>query len=269
MMTVVALQPSIDCDVSKRVECVLALMEQAFTKSGAGVYVLPEYYLAHLYPDKADTVAQAEVIPGPSTQPLLEWTAKTGSFVVVGLLEKSDNPDRPYNTAAVLGPDGVVGLYRKTHLWDAGSTKEAYRECKLFLPGDQLGLFEIAGHKVGVMICADGVFPECPRCLVLEGAELLLYPNSRSTVGAEVEAAARANVVPIVVSNPVGNNGADPCAGTSRIVDPSGVLAAIDGEQEGWVAERLNVAETTAQREESCELRLRRPDLYANITRQE
>jgi len=268
-VTVIALQPSIACEVKQRMERALNLMQKAYAEKGAGVYVLPEYYLAHLYPDPCDTVAQAEMIPGPSTRPLMEWAANMSSFVIVGLLEKSDDPLHPYNTAALLGPAGIAGVYRKTHLWDHGPTREPYRECKLFRPGEVFGLFEIAGRKVGVMICADGVFPECPRSLVLDGAELLLYPNSRSTVGIEVEAAARANVVPIVVSNPVGSNGADHCAGTSRIVAPSGVLAAIDGDQEGWVAAELNLASITARRSMACELRQRRPDLYANLTRPE
>ncbi|MBN8866358.1 MAG: carbon-nitrogen hydrolase family protein [Solirubrobacterales bacterium] len=43
-------------------------------------------------------------------------------------------------------------------------------------PGDSLGLAELAGIKVGVLICSELWVPEVARCLAVEGAELILAP---------------------------------------------------------------------------------------------
>jgi len=265
-ITVVAIQPTLRSDLTARPSHAVDLLDTAFSEHGVGIYVLPEYYLAQLLLDPTATVALAETVPGPSTRPLLAWTARTKCSVVVGLLERSADRDHPYNTAALLGPDGVLGCYRKTHLWDLGPTREPYRECRLFQPGQALEPFSVHSWRVGVMICADGVFPECPRVLTLRGADLIAYPNSRSSVGLEAEAAARANVVPVVVSNPIGFNGVDQCGGTSRILTPNGAAVAVGDGQEGWVAARLNLDEIREQRRSACQVRLRRPELYGPIT---
>ena len=263
-------QPSVECDLSERGARALGLLDRAYSECSQGVYVLPEYYLAQLLPDPSDTAALAEPVPGPSTQPFLEWAAARDSYVIVGLLEKSEDPDHPYNTAAILGPAGVIGCYRKTHLWDLGPAKEPYRECKLFTPGDRLGLYDIGGWLAGLMICADGVFPEVPRSLALQGADLILFPNSRPAAGREVEVSATASHIPIAVSNPVGFNGVDQCLGGSRIVGPSGkVLAAVENHQEGWVAAELDLATMSEQRQTLCQIRLRRPELYTHLVKVE
>jgi hypothetical protein len=54
-LPVVALQPSIDCHLSERVDRAWSLLDLAFEERGEGLYVLPEYYLAHLLPDPVET----------------------------------------------------------------------------------------------------------------------------------------------------------------------------------------------------------------------
>jgi predicted amidohydrolase len=262
----VTLQPSIDCDLSHRAAHAICLLDQASSQCGEAIYVLPEYYLAHLFPDPGETAALAEEVPGPLTRAFLEWAATNDSTIIVGLVEKSGDPDHPYNTVAILGPEGVIGCYRKTHLWDLGPAKEAYRECKLFTPGEELGLYDLGGWRTGLMICADGVFPEVPRALALLGADLILFANSRPAAGREVEAAAGASYIPVVVSNPVGFNGVDQCLGSSRIVGPTGeVLAAVEDSQEGWAAVEIDLAAIARQRHWQCQIRLRRPELYGAL----
>jgi len=269
LLTVVTFQPGIDNDLPARSTQAINLLQRAYAENGQGIYVFPEYYLAHLYPDQRRTASLGEPIPGPSTEPFLDFAAKTNTYVIVGLLEQSSDRARPYNTAAVLGPGGVVGRYRKTHLWDLGPEKQPYRECKLFRPGQELCPFRIFGWSVGVMICADGLFPECPRTLVLKGARLIVYPNSRESVGPEVEAATIANAAPIAVSNPVGFNGVDQCRGTSRIVGPCGeVVARVEAGQEGWAAARFDAGRISELQARRCQLRLRRPELYGTLVDQ-
>lgn len=262
-LIVTSLQMSIDHRRCDRVARALALMERAYDAHGPGMHVLPEYYVNHFDCEPAATVATAESVPGPSTELFLDFAARTRSTVVVGMLEKSSDPEHPFNTAAILGPDGVVGCYRKTHLWDLGPDHEPYRECKLFTPGETLKPFEVEGWKLGVMICADGVFPETPRSLALQDAELIAYPNCRERVGIEVEAAVIANHIPIAVCNPVGFNGIDQCEGTSRIVGPGvEIVASVAEGEEGFVVARLNRAEIAKATSTACTRTLRRPELY-------
>ncbi|MCS7102596.1 MAG: acyltransferase, partial [Candidatus Korarchaeum sp.] len=62
------------------------------------------------------------------------------------------------------------GVYRKTHLF--------FEEKLLFDPGDTgFKVFELAGMRVGVMICFDWVFPESARTLALLGAQVIAHPS--------------------------------------------------------------------------------------------
>jgi predicted amidohydrolase len=258
----------------ERLTGAMRLLERAAESEGEGLYVLPEYALSPLLNDAAAIVAQAEAVPGPMTERFSQLANKRGIWIAVGLLETSPDPQRPYNSIAIIGPQGQLHRYHKTHLWDSGV--DPYRECKAFTPGKSLGLFEIEGWNVGVMVCADGMFPEVPRVLSLTGAEVILYPNSRPTVGPEAEGAAITNVVAIVVSNPVGHNGFEGVHGTSRIIDPFGRSVAAREEREGWVAQVFRHEDLlrwrfTGRVGNACSINqsLRRPELYGPLMRGE
>jgi predicted amidohydrolase len=76
-----------------------------------------------------------------------------------------------YNSSALIGPDGLVGVYRKVHLF--------FREKELFQPGN-LGfpVFDLPFGRVGMQVCYDIFFPESARSLVLGGAQLILSPGN-------------------------------------------------------------------------------------------
>ena len=76
-----------------------------------------------------------------------------------------------YNSAIVLTAGSVIGVYRKTHLWDA--------EKELFSPGgDSPTVFETPVGRLGVLICYDQEFPEMPRSLAVQGAEMIAIPTN-------------------------------------------------------------------------------------------
>ncbi|MBI3189314.1 MAG: acyltransferase [Ignavibacteriales bacterium] len=74
-----------------------------------------------------------------------------------------------FNSSALVGPNGLIGVYRKVHLY--------YREKLFFTPGN-LGfpVFELPFGKVGMMICYDWIYPESARSLALQGAQLIAHP---------------------------------------------------------------------------------------------
>jgi len=134
--------------------------------------VLPEGSMHDFGAPDHDLAAVAEPLDGPFVAMLGEEAHRLGSTVVAGMFEKSDG--LPYNTLAVVGPDGALReTYRKIHLYDSFGYKESDR----LLPGEIAPLVvDVAGRSVGLMTCYDLRFPEHARALVDLGAELLVVP---------------------------------------------------------------------------------------------
>lgn len=66
----------------------------------------------------------------------------------------------------------LLGAYDKLHCAQFGASGEAAH----FAPGDHLLVTEVAGWRVGVLICYDLRFPELARRLADAGVELILHP---------------------------------------------------------------------------------------------
>jgi len=76
-----------------------------------------------------------------------------------------------YNSSAMVGPTGLLGLYRKVHLFD--------RERLFFRPGDVgFPVYDLPFGRVGMMICFDWIYPEAARTLALKGAQLIAHPSN-------------------------------------------------------------------------------------------
>src|SRR5262245_44333934 len=99
-------------NVSKAVR----MVDQA-AGNGAKLIVLPELFNG--YGDLGPVVQQAESIPGPTSERLRECALRHGVWLVAGsICERSDQPDRGYNTTLFFRPDGsVAARYRKLHLF--------------------------------------------------------------------------------------------------------------------------------------------------------
>ena len=85
-------------------------------------------------------------------------------FMVAGLAERSGKAI--YNTSILIGPQGLIGLYRKAHLFKD--------EPKWFAPGNTpFEAYDIGPARIGMMICFDWAFPEAARVLALQGATIM------------------------------------------------------------------------------------------------
>lgn len=142
----------------------------------ADLVVLPELFATgYFFKSKADLEKVAEPVPsGPTCDALTEWSTRSGATIVAGLPER--NGDAYFNSAVVVSPEGIVGTYRKVHLF--------YKEKTLFTPGD-LGFSVVdlktrAGdpYRLGVMVCFDWYFPEAARALALKGADVIAHPSN-------------------------------------------------------------------------------------------
>jgi predicted amidohydrolase len=136
--------------------------------AGVQLLVLPELATSgyRLTPDEARAVAL------PRTSPVLDRWARLladGAVLVVGFCEADG--DEVYNSAAVITRRGVLGVYRKTHLWDA--------EKEVFTPGDvRAAVLDTPLGPLGTLVCYDLEFPEMPRGLALAGAEIIAVPTN-------------------------------------------------------------------------------------------
>ena len=135
----------------------------------ADLMVLPELFnTGYQFISREEVMDLAEEIPsGRTCEAMMNLARSRHMFVVFGLAEREK--DKNYNSAAILGPEGYVGVYRKTHL---------FAEEKLFFePGDTgFQVFDTGIARAGIMICFDWWFPESARSLALKGADIICHP---------------------------------------------------------------------------------------------
>jgi 5-aminopentanamidase len=175
-------------------------------------------------PDEARPYA--EEIPGPSTELLEREAARLGMHVVCGLLERDG--DALHNAAVLVGPDGLIGSYRKTHLPFLGVDR-------FVVPGDELPVFDTPLGRIGVEICYDLRFPEATRTLALKGADIVAHPTNfpvAARVQTELITVARAaeNRIFLLTANRSGKERWAEFCGWSQIVDPFGRRLAETGQ---------------------------------------
>jgi predicted amidohydrolase len=150
-------------EVERNIHNALSLMESA----AADFYVLPELFtIGYNFKDEKEVSTMAEPADGLTCRMMSAWIKNKSCYVVYGFAEQADNI---FNSAALVGPDGLIGIYRKVHLFD--------RENIFFTPGN-LGfpVFNLPIGKVGIMICFDWIYPESARSLASKGAQIIAHP---------------------------------------------------------------------------------------------
>jgi len=140
------------------------------TDTRADLLVLPELFATGYTFTSPEEMAQlAEPVNGPTVRFMMELSKLTGAVVVGGFIEQEE--DRMYNSSLVVTGETILGSYRKIHLFN--------REKLWFSGGNKaLEIFEVAGFRLGVMICFDWFFPETARTLALKGAQIIAHPSN-------------------------------------------------------------------------------------------
>lgn len=195
---------------------------------GVNLLVFPEMALTG-YDDVAETpktekmqVVQAETIPGPSTLDIAALTRRHSMYVVFGMPER--DPDRPgtvYNAVAILGPDGVIGSYRKMHCFGD--------ENRWATKGDRPMTFDTPWGPIGVSICYDTFnYPELLRYARAKGARLHVSCTANSAsaskyplIRTELEGQILQNWYYVASANLCGVDHHDYFFGGSSILGPS------------------------------------------------
>ena len=198
-------------------------VEKLLASQSADLFVLPELFATgYQFKDQEESRSLAELVPrGVTTSKLTAIAKKTNTFIIAGLVETEG--DQVYNSAVVTGPEGYIGKYRKLHLF--GTEKGCFQQGNL-----PLQVFDIAGAKVGVMICFDWRFPETARTLALMGADLIAHPSNLVLTHCPQAMITRCleNRVFAITADRVGAEnrleGEEPLnfIGQSQVVDPNG-----------------------------------------------
>jgi len=136
----------------------------------ADLLVLPELFATgYTFASLEEVTRLAEPVGGLTTGFLIEIARNTGALVCGGFAEEESG--RFYNSAMLVGSAGVLGVYRKIHLFN--------RENEWFSPGDRAPLvIDAGGLRIGMMICFDWFFPETARTLALKGAQVIAHPSN-------------------------------------------------------------------------------------------
>jgi predicted amidohydrolase len=185
---------------------------------------------------------EAESIPGPSTEIIRLSAEKHGMYIQMGMAESTLHGNALFNSTALIGPNGVVSVYRKIH---------NPFEWPYFNPGEDTPVAEVPIANLASVICYDFCFPELMRVYALKGAEAILvstaWPMTGHVRGDDysgwaMDLAAQSNAFFnqswVVISNHCEKKAYSEQLdyyGGSQIVDPCGRVVAYLADDEGLI----------------------------------
>ena len=225
---------------------------------GAEIILFHEELLIGYHKDMKEL---AEPVDGETTQAFMKILSGTETKIVYGLTEKKNG--KFYISAPVVTKDGVIANYHKTHLW--WSATGLRDEPAYYTPGDSLTVFEHGGHKIGILICYDGDFPEMFRSYAKLGCSMVLWMNNRSSRGPDdccIEAAWRNSLVVATTCACGIDEAGYSCEGLSNVVDYRGNVLDVIKNREGIIYADVDLTEALTERERNPWYRGMREDIY-------
>lgn len=257
-------------DAATMRERTVRLLRQA-AAAGGRLAVLPELCtVSYDFRTREEVAPSAEPLDGPTVRAWHAVARETGMWVLGGLPERDGRDLR--NSAVLVGPAGLLGVYRKVHLY--------HFEREVFAPGDRFEVWETPVGRLAPLICYDLRFAEAVRLLVLRGAEVLAVPttwtdrgkpqpwDARGWCGAAYLAAGYAygSRLWVACADRAGQDGGVRTLGCSLIVDPHGMVqagpAAPDREEVLTAEVRGPTPRATAEMDLIAD---RRPELYTEL----
>lgn len=219
-------------------------------EQGANIVVFPELALTSYSgfpPDKAYELS--EPIPGPSTETIQKIASQHNMYVAFGMIENANS--KLYNAVPLVGPTGILGVYRKVHPAKFAETWAT--------PGNSYPLIQTPWGPIGIGICYDNYcFPEVPRIYALKGARIHLnvtafpqFPDAQDYwdfYATMLGARSIENNMFIASANMVGTQGEFRYFGKSMIIGPKPgkmgyhIYAGPLGAEEGIAAATLDLS---------------------------
>ncbi len=264
-------------DLPHNLNSVLTTLQSAHEKH-AELVVFPECMLTGYAMDsREEALTHALTLDDPVFSQICSVLAGKNMFASVGFLElepaTQSQAARLFNSAVLLGPQGIVGLYRKVHLPHLGVDRFVDR-------GDiPYRVLDANGARVGLAICYDSSFPEPMRVLALCGADIIALGTNwpiaaRRTAEIVPPARSMENHLYFVAANRIGTERGFRFCGCSSICGPDGVeLARAVGDEETILYADVDVQHARNKRIERTpgahvidRFADRCPDFYRSIT---
>jgi len=254
-------------EVEKNLERVEFFVHEAARKSADAV-LLPELCISGY------TLKEPEKLYDPArSQEIIDEIVRMAHdaklIVIAGMVEILKE-GRPHITQVVAGPEGLIGLYRKTHL--SPPEKEKYRAAH------SLPVFQGGDLIFGMELCYESHFPEISTVLSLKGAEVIFMPHASPRGNPDekmkswlrhLPARAFDNGVFVIACNQVGETKEGlSFPGVVMAFDPQGrVMKSYAGNEEKMVLVELKaeVRKETRSHRMKYFLPHRRPELYRDI----
>jgi predicted amidohydrolase len=236
-------------------------------EQGADLAIFPELSLSG-YVVRDQLYELAETIPGPTVKKVEALAKKSRMHIIFGMPELSEKTQATiFNTAVLVGPDGLIGKYRKMYL----PTHSVFEEKRYFRPGYQAEAFQTDLGQIGLCICYDIFFPEVLRLTRLKGAQLIVCISASPAVRRsyfETLTCARAleNTAYLAYVNLAGVQDGLQFWGGSRLVSPSGdVLAKAKYDEEDFVICEVDYSDLRTAETFIPTLRDLRPELFDQL----
>jgi len=165
-------------DLSQNLEKIESWTTQA-ASAEADLVLFPELSLTGFLPNhphgdheawmrEALSVARksAQPLDGAAIEKLTAIAQRQNMLLSTGLLEDAGN--LLYNTQILVGPDGLLGYWRKMHI--------PMFEMPFYIGGGEPTVVETPLGRIGVNICFDALMPESTRLLAAQNVEIVLFP---------------------------------------------------------------------------------------------
>lgn len=203
-------------ELDKNVNALLKVTETAF-KNGAKLVVAPEMATTGYYYKNRSTIKPfVDSLPGKTTDKFSKLTEKYNAYIIFGMPEIDKTTDLYYNSAALVGPNGYIGKYRKTHQWESEEHWAAWGDLGVPVYDTNLG-------KIAINICMDSAYFESARLAGIQGANILAFPtNSSAQAISALPARAEQNGFYVVSANRSNTENGFHMIGGSAIWTPEG-----------------------------------------------
>lgn len=242
---------------SRNVEELYRLFRKA-AKKDAKVIVAPEMAtVGYTYKDRDEIMPFVETIPGDTTARFSEISQKYKCYIAWGMAEKDPKTGLFYNSMALVGPEGYLGKYRKTNLWETDTHWAAW--------GNKAPpVYKTPWGNITMTICQGANYIETFRMAMLDGADIVCFATNSSgqTIGC-LQARAIENGLYIISANRSNEERGFTMKGCSAIWSPTGEKL----DEAGIDTEEIIYAEIDTTRfgeKEGIKAR-RKPELYLEL----
>lgn len=216
----------------------LQLVKEA-AQQEARLIVLPEIATTgYCWESRAEVSPHVEPIPGPTTDRFQALAARYHCYIAVSLPEVDPSTGVYYNSMALIGPEGIVGTYRKVHSYI--SELRWARDGDLGFPVWDTPLGRLAG-----VICMDAMYFESTRIAALQGADVILFPTNwleEKSPSSWWMARAFENGIYFIAANRYGVERGAEFSGGSCVIDPDGNIQSYLDNGEGIVYGEVDLA---------------------------